>query len=94
MKIAGILFRNRDKSSLEKSVLAFSSLLRELKLEQYVEFHSLSSTDLGFEQRVTLKAESAKKLAPGFNTMEIVQNLQLDPPLKKRTLLKKFFLLY
>lgn len=92
MKIAGILFRNRDKSSLEKSVLAFSSLLRELKLEQYVEFHSLSSTDLGFEQRVTLKAESAKKLAPGFNTMEIVQNLQLDPPLKKEDLTKEILL--
>lgn len=92
MKIAGILFRHREQASLEKSVFTYSAWLKKLEIDRFVEFHSVRSTDLGFEQRIALKEESARELAPGFNTMEIAKKLQLDPIHKTVDLTKEILL--
>lgn len=92
MKIAGILFRHREQAFLERSVSAFASWLKKLDIDRFVDFHTVCSNESGFEQRVRLKEESAKALAPGFNTMEIAQILQLDPIHKTEDLTKEILL--
>jgi hypothetical protein len=92
LKIAGILFRNRDQSSIEESVQSFSEYLQDLSLDQYVFIHGIQKTDLGYEQRITLTETSARRLAPEFNTMNIAHMLNLKTAEGREDLTKEILL--
>jgi hypothetical protein len=92
LNISGVLFRDRDRPSVEKSILSFSAYLRDYFLDQYVVIHELQKTDLGYEQRVTLTYASACRLAPEFDTLNLAHTLHLKTAEGREDLTKEILL--